>query len=328
MENSTQSTESKSLVVTGIHHVTLISKDIVKNHAFWTRTLGLRLVKKSVNQDSPSDYHLFYGDSEGSPGTEVTFFDWPQTAPNRSGANSIDGLMLRVGTADSVDWWAERLKSLGVAVQTGLVRDGRTAIAFADPDGVSVEIVEDGDTPRAGSIWPESPVPAEHQIRGVYAVVLALRDPEATIGMMKSVLGFREVATYERDGLPTTILVAASGDPGRQVHVVHDTKRTQAMLGHGGIHHVAFRITDYPTYDAFQDWLRQNRIGHSGPVDRYWFRSIYFRTREGLVFELATDQPGFSADEPLESLGQKLTLAPFLEPMRAEIEAILKPISA
>jgi glyoxalase family protein len=201
------------------------------------------------------------------------------------------------------------------------------AVAFRDPDGVDLEIISDEGTPRAGSPWPDSPVPTEHQIRGVYAVRLALRNPQETVNMMINVLGFQEIGAYDRDGLQVTVLSAANGEPGRQVHIVRDDRRPRGMLGHGGTHHVAFRVTDFPTYDRFLIWLKQNGIGHSGPVDRYWFKSIYFRTVEGIVFELATDEPGFATDEPLEKLGEKLSLAPFLEPMRAQIEARLKPLN-
>jgi glyoxalase family protein len=322
------STETKSspIAVTGIHHVTLVSKDIQRNYDFWTKTLGMRLVKKSVNQDSPSDYHLFYGDYEGSPGTEVTFFDWPTTAPNRPGSDTIDILMLRVVDDASVAWWAERLRGFGLSVRDGLDRNGFAAIAFQDPDGVQLEIVADGNAPRGGSDWPESPVPAPHQIRGVFAVAFALSEPERTLAMLQNTLGFRIAGTYSREGRETTVLVAGDGQPGRQLHVIHDRARSRGYLGHGGIHHVAFRITDYATYDQFLTWLTENRIGHSGPVDRHWFRSIYFRSVEGLVLELATDEPGFATDEPLETLGQHLALAPFLEPSRDQIEAALKKL--
>ena len=303
----------------GIHHVTAITARARDNHHYYTQTLGLRLVKKTVNQDDVSAYHLFYADGAGTPGTDLTFFDWP-AAPERRGTRSVARTGLRVGSTKALEWWQQRLGT-GATVTT---RDGRPVLDFEDPEGQRLNLVVD-DEPAAAP-WEQSPVPFEHQIRGLGPLVLSVPQAEPTDRIFRDLLGLRHVRTYASEGHDTHVY-QISEIPGaaRELHLLIEPRTPGARQGAGGVHHLALRTT-LADYDKWADRLAKAGVPHSGPVDRFWFRSLYFREPNGILIELATDEPGFTADESLETLGQSLVLPPFLEPRRREIEANLQTL--
>ncbi len=318
----------------GLHHVTAVTGDAARNLTFYTRTLGLRLVKKTVNQDDVSAYHLFYGDQLGHPGTEVTFFDWPNVGPNLAGTGTIAAVALRAPTRSSLDWWARRFDALGVAHGNLEDHAGRATLPFDDPEGQHLELVapRDAETVDSGAApWGGSPVPAEHQIRGLHAVRLVVRRGDPTVRTLTETLGFREIGGYSiADRQETLRSVRAfevgPGGLGAEVHLEERPDLERGRVGIGGVHHVAFRAA---TKEDHRAWRR--RIGGAGLrvteiIDRFYFESIYFREPGGVLFEVATDGPGFATDEDAAHLGERLSLPPFLEPERVRIEAGLRPI--
>ncbi|WP_375454494.1 ring-cleaving dioxygenase [uncultured Methylobacterium sp.] len=306
----------------GTHHLTAITARAADNLAFYTRTLGLRLVKKTVNQDDVSAYHLFYADGRASPGTDVTFFDWP-AARERRGGNSITRTHLRVAGPGAIDWWRGHLARAGVTQAVPAERDGRLTLDFEDGEGQRLSLVDDGGAGEAHP-WAHSPVPAEHQIRGLGPIRLAVAEPERTAAVLVDVLGMAPVRGFDTPEGAVQVFSMGAGGPAAEVQLVADAS-APARQGAGGVHHVAFRIAD-ADYAAWADHLKVRRMPSSGPVDRHYFRSLYFREPNGILFEIATDGPGFTADEPLDRLGERLALPPFLEPRRAEIEAGLTPL--
>ncbi len=312
--------------LTGIHHVTAVSARIRDNHHFYTRALGMRLVKRSVNQDDVGAYHLFYADALGTPGTDLTFFDWP-VPPERRGSRSVARTGLRVGGAASVAWWAERLRALGVRAAEPAERDGRLTLDFEDPEGQRLALVDDGGAGEAHP-WERSPVPAEHQIRGLGPVTLSVPALAPTDAVLRRLMHMRPARTYPHPDEPrhtVHVYETAAGGPGAEVHVAEQPGLAPARQGAGAVHHVAFRCPD-ADYEAWAERLAELHVPNSGPVDRYWFRSLYFREPNGVLFEIATDGPGFAVDEDPATLGEQVVLAPFLEPRRAEIVANLTPI--
>jgi glyoxalase family protein len=313
----------------GIHHVTAITGDVADNLDFYTRVLGLRLVKKSVNQDDTSAYHLFYADKLGTPGTDMTFFDWPQTPPNQRGTDSITLTMFRVNGAAALDYWGSRFDSLGVKHGARYTFAGREYLPFEDNEGQRIALVDDGGAPFEGEAWDAAGIPLEYAIRGFYGVGLSVPELKQVEVILTQVLGFSEVQRLPDPHLPADQVVVYAmdgGGAGREVHVTIQPDAEIAWPGRGGVHHVAFRLTDDDEYRQWHQWLSRVGMPNSGPVDRYYFKSLYFRISGGILFELATDGPGFATDEPLESLGERLALPPFLEPRRDQIEAGLKPI--
>ena len=312
--------------LTGIHHLTAVSGSIRENHQFYTRTMGMRLVKRSVNQDDVSAYHLFYADAKGSPGTDLTFFDWP-VPPERRGTRSISRTSLRVAGAATLDWWADRLREKGVRAGRIAERDGRATLDFEDPEGQRLSLVDDGGAGDAHP-WDRSPVPAEHQIRGLGPIVLSVPALESTDAILQKGANMRPVREYphpENARHMVHVYEMGRGGPGAELHVGVQPDLPVARPGAGGVHHVAFRTPD-DEYEAWADRLNTLRIPNSGKVDRFWFRSLYFREPNGILFEIATDGPGFAVDEDSKTLGEKVVLPPFLEPQRAQIVANLKPI--
>ncbi|WP_395685388.1 ring-cleaving dioxygenase [Aestuariivirga sp.] len=300
----------------GFHHLTAVTADAPGNYRFYTEALGLRLVKKTVNQDDTSAYHLFYADGVGSPGTDITFFDWP-VGRERRGSHSVTRTGLRVGSEASLGWWQQRFKTLGVQ-QAGIAEEnGRPTLAFEDHEGQRLALVVDshGDAHP----WEQSPVPAEHQIRGLGPITMSVADPDPTDMVLTKLMNMTAAG---RSG--DTLIYRMDG-PGAvgELHVTVDPSLPPAQQGAGGVHHVAFNIP-YADYDAWASRLRSMRVPNSGPVDRFWFKSLYFREPNGVLFELATDAPGFATDEPMDKLGTTLSLPPFLENRRTEIEAGLK----
>jgi glyoxalase family protein len=320
--------------LSGIHHLTAVSADAPGNLAFYTNTLGMRLVKKTVNQDDVSAYHLFYADGQATPGTDLTFFDWP--APReRRGTHSVVRTGLRVAAEENLRWWGRRFGELGVAHGEVVDRAGRPTLDFEDPEGQRLSLVVDGGKGEAHP-WHKSPVPPEHQVRGLGPITLSVPELRGTDLVLTKLMEMRHVREYSpaadstgKAGGPTTtvhVYETGEGGPAAELHVAVEPGLPTARSGAGGVHHVAFRTPTFEEYDAWAERLVQNRIPNSGPVDRFYFRSLYFREPSGILFEIATDGPGFATDEPLEHLGERLALPPFLEPRRKEIEAGLKPL--
>lgn len=311
----------------GLHHVTCVSARIRDNLRFYTQVLGMRLVKRSVNQDDVRAYHLFYADAGGTPGTDLTFFDW-DLPRERRGTRSIVRVGLRVA-GEALEWWQERLARHGVQVGSVEERDGRRWLDFEDPEGLRLSLVEDDGQGLPAVPWERSPVPPECQIRGLGPVVISVPELGPTDAVLQKVLGMRPVRQYPCPGRPDhTVHVYAMGDGGlhAQLHVAVQPDLPPARLGAGGVHHLALRVPDEPQHRLWEERLRSLGIPNSGRVDRFWFRSLYFREPGGILIELATDGPGFAVDEDPEHLGEKLVLPPFLEPYREEIVARLKPL--
>ncbi|MDS9467745.1 ring-cleaving dioxygenase [Paracoccus sp. MBLB3053] len=311
--------------LTGIHHLTAITAQARENKRFYTETLGMRLVKKTVNQDDTSAYHLFYADGLAQPGTDLTFFDWP-AARERRGTHSISRTGLRIGK-DSFDYWASRLGEQGLVTGALGTLDGRTSLDFEDPEGQRFRLTEDvaGNT---ASIWEKSPVPARHQIHGLGPITISVPDLAPTEIVLTHVLNMRKVRDYASpDGQGSVhVFEMGAGGPSAELHVAVQPDLPVARQGAGAVHHVAFRVPDKPAIHEWAKRLNELRIPSSGEVERYYFRSLYFREPGGNLFELASDDPGFAVDEPIEALGERLSLPPFLEPRRAQIEADLKPL--
>ena len=303
----------------GFHHLTAVSANAPKNHAFYTQVLGLRLVKKTVNQDDTSAYHLFYADGLGSAGTDITFFEWP-VGPERRGTNSIVRTGLRIKGDAAFAFWADRFKALGVKAENEAEENGRRIIAFEDIEGQRLALVEDeGD--GALHPWDKSPVPAELQIRGLGPITLSVANLQSTDLVLTDAMGMKRETPFA----DTHVYKMSGQGPVAELHVRVEPNLPQATQGAGSVHHVAFNIP-MASYDAWAERLQQLRIPNSGKVDRFWFKSLYFREPSGILFELATDGPGFQADEPMDKLGETLSLPPFLEHRRVTIEAGLKKL--
>ena len=306
----------------GIHHVTAIAGPAQRNITFYTRTLGLRLVKKTVNFDDPATYHFYYGNETGRPGTILTFFPWQHVAPGRLGVGQTQETAFRVPEG-AIGYWMHRFVEQGVPHRALEKRFGETVLAFKDPDGMALALVAvPGAENEPG--WSSGDIPAEHAIRGFHSVSLLLQDAGPTGAILTDVLGFAETG---REG--SVVRFAAAG---AAVGGIVDIRAAGGFLpgrmGGGSVHHIAFRAAD----DAVQAEMVKKLADHHAirtteQKDRNYFRSVYFREPGGVLFEIATDDPGFAADEPVTSLGQTLKLPPFLERHRGEIEAVLPAVA-
>ncbi|GAA4883348.1 ring-cleaving dioxygenase [Saccharopolyspora cebuensis] len=305
-----------TIATSGLHHVTAIAGDPQRNVDFYLRALGLRLVKTTVNFDDPGTYHLYYGDEAGAPGSLITFFPWRDAPSGRRGAGQATTTSLSV-PANSLGWWKQHLTGLGVEVGEVAARDGEEALGFRDPDGLALALVAhpQGD-PRAP--WDNGHVPAEHAIRGLHSVTLSVHRDEATAGMLGD-LGLRLVAE-EGDRLR---FAAGDGGPGAFVDVQVSPDAPRGLVAAGTVHHVAWRAPDEETQRRWRAELVDDGVEVTSVLDRQYFRSIYFREPGGTLLEIATDEPGFTADEPLLELGRALKLPPWLEPNREQIENLL-----
>lgn len=321
----------KKLQLSGIHHLTAVTGTIRSNRAFYTDTLGMRLVKKTVNQDDVSAYHLFYADGEGNPGTDVTFFDWP-AAPERRGTSAVARTGLRVASGESLRFFQNRLAERGILTGNVSLIQGRESLDFEDAEGqrlrLTVESKETGFT-----AWEMSPVSVENQIRGLGPITLSVPVLDETAMVLTDVLNMRSKGHYygnATDGSSKEatfhVFEMGEGGAGSELHIAEEPFLNRTRHGAGGVHHVAFRVPSFEEYDEWNQRLNQLGVNSSGPIDRYYFKSLYFREPGGVLFELATDGPGFAADEPVESLGERLALPPFLEARRATIQAGLKAI--
>lgn len=297
-------------IITGLHHVTAFAKDPRANLDFYTRVLGLRLVKKTVNFDDPFTYHLYYGDRTGSPGTLLTHFPNPRAGRARHGNNEITDaiLALRPGSLSSL---RDRLQSLGVATRNEQLL-GSHAIGFDDPDGMRMLAVDDREETRAAAN-------ADTPIAQIDGVVIHVPDPRETEEFLTSTIGFTRSRT-DGNAIEFTL---GPGDAGRRLILIHDTAATAQPMGAGTIHHVAWRVPDQTAQTRVAESIRAFGVGVTPIIDRQYFQSIYFRIPGGVVFEVATDQPGFATDEPVESLGQALRLPPQHESLRERLEQTL-----
>jgi glyoxalase family protein len=313
----------------GIHHVTAVSAQIAGNLDFYTRVLGLRLVKRSVNQDDVSAYHLFYADKLGSPGTDMTFFDWPHVGPNVPGTDTVAGTAFRVSGQAALAFWQERLSAMGVDQVRSDSFAGREMLAFEDPEGQRLFLVDDEGTFFEGEIWQRPDIPDEFALRGFYSVLLSVPSFTGLAPILTGILSFEEIErSIWIDGNSNAIIYRTHSDrgPGSELWLLEQPDAPRGRLGAGGVHHVAFRVPDVQEELAWRSHLTRSGLRVSNVVDRFWFRSIYFRVTSGILFEIATDGPGFAIDEPFEELGENLVLPPFLEPRREEIESGLIPI--
>lgn len=313
----------------GLHHVTAVTSDVQANLRFYTTLLGLRLVKKSVNQDDVSAYHLFYADALGTPGWDMTFFDWAHIGPNTRGTDSIASTLFRVNGRAALDYWLTRFDANGIKHRGIDQFAGRDVLRFEDPEGQRLMLVDDQGAPFEGEPWDKSDIPTEHAIRGFYGVMLSVPRLAMIEPILTQVLGWQEIAVHGSMDNPDEkvhIFGMEGGGAGKEVHVIVQPQHQPARLGRGGVHHVAFRVRDDAEQREWNQRLAKAGVQSSGVIDRYYFKSLYFRISNGILFELATDGPGFAADEPVETLGERLALPPFLEPRREQIEAGLKPL--
>ncbi|MCG1004260.1 MULTISPECIES: ring-cleaving dioxygenase [Halobacterium] len=302
----------------GLHHVTAIAGDPQANADFYVETLGLRFVKRTVNHDDTGTYHFYFGDYEGTPGTNITFFPWTESGRDgQFGAGQTRDTAYLI-PPESVDYWVQRLHERGVDVEED-ERFGDTVLRFADPDGVGLELIASEHARDSDAVpWPDGPVPAEHQLRGFHSVTLAVREFGPTEEILTDVLGYERVA---EDGDRRRYRTPEGG-----AHALLDLVETEAArgtMGVGTVHHVAFTARSVDELEAYEEAYAERGLAANGPIDRKYFQSLYCREPGGVLFEIATDGPGFDADEPVEELGSSLVLPDWLEADREAIEAAL-----
>lgn len=307
--------------VHGLHHVTCIAGDAQENLDFYVSLLGMRLVKKSVNQDDPGTYHLFYADRVGNPGTDFTFFPWPNMEPGRLGIGLTTETSFAVPPG-SLAYWQERLGQYGVDYGTPAERFGEMTLAFKDPHGLQLALVETADE-RLFVPWENSPVPSECQLRGMHAVQLWERQLGPTETVLTELMGFSQVGSedgWQRYGVE-------GGVSGALIEIKELPDERRGQWGTGSVHHVAWRVKDSEEQMALREMLLRAGLRPTPQIDRFWFKSVYYKEPGGVLFELATDGPGFDRDEDMEHLGEQLILPPWLEPNRNEIEAALPTLA-
>ena len=312
----------------GFHHLTAVTSHARGNVDFYTQLLGMRLVKKTVNQDDVSAYHLYYADAHGSPGTDVTFFDWATIGPQQPGTGAIDVMALRVDSRAAIDYWLARFDAHQVRHGDVFLWHGdRVAVHFWDPEGQRLMLISDEETP-GGIPWAKSPVPAEYAIKGIFGAGITVRNREQMTLLYRDVLGFDLLSEGVDPSNPLhyQYLFAAGAVVGGALMVQVAPDLPPSRLGSGGVHHMAFRVPDHAAQDFWIERLQRVGLQPTQSIDRFYFRSVYARVPGNVLIEIATDGPGFATDEPLETMGETLALPPFLEPQRAQIEAGLKPI--
>ena len=303
----------------GLHHVTAIAADPQKNVDFYTQAIGLRLIKQTVNFDAPHIWHLYYGDEAGTPSSILTFFPWPGVPKGKEGAGLTTATSFSV-PADSLEFWQQRMKSLSIEADPIFIRDDTEVLSIRDPDGMKLELVGTSGDERSG--WDGvANIPMDYAIKGLHAVTMQQRELDPTASMLTELLGMNlseegsESATFQMD----------EGQSGALVNVAAGISERGLQAG-GTVHHVAFRAPDLETMTLWQTELQSKGVQVTQIMDRQYFKSIYFREPGGVLFEIATDTPGFDIDEPLLELGKKLKLPPWLEPSREAIEASLPRI--
>ncbi|MBE1554448.1 ring-cleaving dioxygenase [Sporosarcina limicola] len=319
------------MILKGIHHLSAVTALANNNYDFYTNVLGMRLVKKTVNQDAPSMYHLFYGDEVGNPGTELTFFEMPMAAATHRGTNSISGTSLRVANDKALGYWKNRFEEFKVQHSDITERAGHQVLSFEDPEGQRLALVSDEKNKgvKGGKPWDKSPVPTEYGILGLGPIKLTVRYAAPTAGVLTDVLSYKQTRQYTSDVADQPdILVFETGEGGNgsEIHLEERSDLPIERPGKGSVHHVAFRVDNEEEMRKWIEKVTAAGLSNSGFIDRYYFRSLYFREPNGILFELATDGPGFATDEHVDHLGESLALPPFLESRREQIEQNLKPL--
>jgi glyoxalase family protein len=306
--------------ILGIHHVTAIASDPQRNLDFYTEVLGLRLVKRTVNFDDPGTYHFYFGDESGSPGTILTFFPWPMAPRGSPGVGQVTVTSFSVPEG-SLDYWERRLISVGTPAERSGKRFDDDVLTFADPDGLKLELVAHSGVAAGDRAWKGASVPAAHAIRGFYSVTLCEQGYESTVKVLET-MGFRKVAEQGN----RFRFDVGEGGAGTRADVLCASEAPYGQIAVGSVHHVAWRVVDNDSQRSWRRRLSSEHLNVTPVLDRCYFRSVYFREPGGVLFELATDPPGFSIDEPVEKLGETLKLPPWLEPHRKEIERVLPAI--
>ena len=305
----------------GLHHVTAIASDPQRNLDFYVGTLGLRLIKRTINFDDPGRYHFYFGDAAGTPGTILTFFPWPRARRGQRDAGEVEATAFHV-PAGSADFWLARLNSHHVPAERVPARFGEEVIRLSDPDGLILELIPSSKTPEAAP-WPDGSVADEHAIRGFHGVTASLRDTAPTARLLTDVFGYQR--THEQDG---RLRLAPPGlaAPSSTIDLLTLRNGHRARQSAGSVHHIAFRVENDEVQTAWRERLRGLGFAVSDVMDRTYFHSIYFREPGGILFEIATDGPGFTADEPADTLGSRLCLPPWMEDSRDSIEESLPKI--
>ena len=305
--------------IPGIHHVTCITRDVQKCTDFYVSVLGLRFIKKSINQDLPDTYHIYFGDYVGSPGTAMTFFGWPTWPRQKAGSGQVTTVSFAV-PAGAIDYWTNRLRKLGVDHRRAN-RFGTDGIVLRDPDGIELELVGQASDER-WQPWPDSPVDREHAIRGFHSVALTVAEAAGTESLLTTTMAFRKGAT---DGHRTRYETGAGG-----AHSILDLiESPEGPVGEesvGTVHHVAWRTADAQSQVSWRELLLRAGRNVTPVIDRWYFQSIYFREPGGVLFEIATDGPGFTVDESPERLGTSLSLPPWFQVRREQLDEVLPPI--
>jgi glyoxalase family protein len=304
----------------GIHHVTSITGDVQRCVDFYVDVLGLRFVKKSINQDVPDTYHIYFGDYTGSPGTAMTFFGWPSWPARRAGSGQVTTVSFGV-PRDSLDFWAERLRRLDVE-PVRASRFGADALVISDPDGIEVELVGDLSPDFKWVPWPDGPVDRDNAIRGFHSVTMTVAEATPTLDLVVNTMGFRKTG---QDG-PRTRLETGAGGQGSILDIVESPEGPEGEESVGTVHHVAWRAVDAAHQAEWRETLVKAGRNVTPVIERYYFKSIYFREPGGILFEIATDGPGFTVDEPIESLGTTLSLPPWFDVRRDLLDETLPPI--
>jgi glyoxalase family protein len=303
----------------GIHHVTSITGDVQKCVDFYVNVLGLRFIKKSINQDMPDTYHIYFGDCVGSPGTAMTFFGWPDWPKRRAGSGQVTTVSFSV-PPESLDFWNSRLRKHGVSVEAKN-RFGTEAIVLEDPDGIELELIAQSSK-QPWVAWADSPVEQKQAIRGFHSVTMTVAEATATFDLLVTTMGFRRTA---HEGHRTRF-ETAEGGPHSILDVVETPEGPEGEESIGSVHHVAWRAADAAHQSAWRDVLVESGRNVTPVIDRYYFKSIYFREPGGVLFEIATDGPGFTIDEKVEALGSTLSLPPWFRVRRDTLDATLPPI--
>lgn len=308
--------------IQGHHHISMLTKDIQDNNFFYKTVLGLRRVKMTVNQDDPSMYHIFYGDKTGSPGTELTFFEMPFVGQTHRGTNAFTRIGLIVSSMESLTYWKSRLSEFDIVYEEVESYANRPAIYFEDKDGLRLAIqVESKANPPLFDLWEDSPVPGEHQIKGMGTIEVSVRRLQKLAGTLTEIFHYTAIPQSDDE----IIFQSVEGDVFGEILAIHEDGPTERP-GRGSVHHLAIRVKDEAELYHWDEQIRRRGFQTTGILDRFYFKSVYFRESNGVMFELATDGPGFTVDSDEASLGEQLDLPPFLEDRRTEIEALLKPL--
>jgi glyoxalase family protein len=307
--------------IAGLHHITAIASDPQRNVDFYVGLLGLRLVKRTINFDDPGTYHFYFGDARGTPGTILTFFPWPGARRGHRGVGQIEATAFAI-SPDSVDYWLDRFKEQHVTAEKTLARFGEDVIRFTDPDGLLLELVASGSIAQVES-WTDSTVPAEHSLRGFHSVSAALEGYERTAKLLTESFGYHLV---QQSGNRFRFAAPSESGPGRIVDLLCMPDGQPGRVAAGSVHHIAFRAKDDAEQLQWRESLVELGYNVTPVMDRTYFHSIYFREPGGILFEIATEPPGFTLDETVEELGDKLRLPPWLESARSQIEKVLPAI--